>query len=151
MAISMVGMIVLHGKVYIPTLAETPSGLLIQVDPVFECEIQAEILVDVIEKLISLPRPQVHDLTREEWKKRKDPVLRATKTKSWNELAQNGASFGLEWTNKGIKLDIPRLDQRGRWEVDPSSITIFPLNTQLLDIVNVIIEKINSRPELTVS
>lgn len=150
MSIRMVGIIVLHGKAYIPSLAETTSGLFIQINPIFEVDIEEDKLADVIEKVSLSPRPRVPDLTREEWKKRKDPVLTATKAKSWKELAQKGASFGLEWTDQGIRLDIPRLDQEGRWEIDPSAVTLFPLNTPLKEIAKVIIQNIDTRPDLKI-
>ncbi len=36
----------------------------------------------VIENVLLTPRPRVHDLSREEWKKRKDPILIATGAKA---------------------------------------------------------------------
>lgn len=148
MSIRMVGIIVLHGKAYIPSLAETPSGLLLQVGPVLVVDFEEGELADAIERTSLSHRPITPDLTREEWKKRKDPVLTATKVKSWKELAEKGASFGLEWTSKGIRLDIPRLDRKGRWEIDPNAVTMFPSNTAIKEIVKIIIENFNSRPGL---
>lgn len=150
MAPKLVGIIILNGKAYIPSLAETTSGMLIQIDPIIESEIQEDKLVEAINKILLTPRPQIPDISRDEWKKRKDPVLKATKVRSWKELAIKGASIGLEWTNQGIKLDIPKLDKKeGRWEVDPTSEITFPISTPLRDIVRVVIEKINSFPNMS--
>jgi hypothetical protein len=145
MTIKLVGIVVVNGKAYLPSLAETKSGLLIQVDPVYEVEIEEGQLVAAIENMLSGSRTKIPDLTREEWKKRKDPVLLATRNKSWKELARKGFSYGLEWTDKGIRLDIPKLDQQGRWEVDPNAVRIFPHNTPIRVIVKTIIDHVQTR------
>lgn len=91
-----------------------------------------------------LPDPK----TREEFQRRKDPVLASTKARSWKQLARNGASYTVGWTANEIRIDMSRLDKKRRWENDPEKVRILPPDTPLEKIVEVTLEDIKTRPEL---
>ncbi len=134
-----VGIIIWQGKAYIPSLAETKSGILVQVDPVYIADLDHGELLAAIEKSLASDHPRFPELSQEEWRKRKDPLLAATGAKSWKELARKGASYGIEWVKEGLRLDFSRVDRKGRWEIDPDRVQIFPANTPLETIVDLIL------------
>ena len=137
-----------HGKVYLPVQAHFETGGFLATERVHTAGLNAEELLSAVEKVLAaghstLPRP-----TREEMEQRKDPILAATKARSWKELAHTGASYVVGWTDKGVRIDMSRLDKKGRWEIDPEKVRILPPDTPLEDIIAVILEDIRSRPEL---
>ena len=77
---------------------------------------------------------------------RKDPVLTTTGARSWKELAKTGAAYTIDWTDKEIRVDMSRLDKKGRWEYDPEKTCTFPPDTPLDQIIAIIMEDIRSRP-----
>lgn len=86
--------------------------------------------------------------SREEVLKRKDPVLAATKAKSWKQLALNGASYTIGWTEKQVRIDMSRLNKKGVWEYDLEKVRILPPDTPLEQIVEIILADIKTRPEI---
>lgn len=143
-----VGIIVWKGKAFLPSYAEYSSGIVVHVEPVHVTELSISGLLSSISKVLSSECILLPDPSPEEWKKRKDPILVATGAKSWRELARKGASYGLEWTDQGIRLDISRLDKKGRWEIDPNKVKILPHDTSMDYIVEIILEDIKTRAEM---
>lgn len=139
-----VSIIFYQGKFYIPSSQESVSGIIIDAEPVYVIDAEISELVKVIENVLLTPRPQVPDLTRDEWKKRKDPVLIATGAKSWKELARKGASYNIGWSDKQKRLDIARVDKQGKWEFDPEKAQTFPVTTPLETIAKIILDDIGS-------
>jgi hypothetical protein len=137
-----------RGKAYLPVQAQLESGPFMGIEPMFTAGLNTEELLSAVEKVLAAGHPRLPDLTREEMRQRKDPVLAATKVRSWKELARTGASYTIGWTDKEIRVDMSRLDKKGKWEFDPEKMRIFPPNTPLQDIIAVILEDIRSRPEL---
>lgn len=148
MQLNVVGIYVWGGKAYLPIQARLESGAFMDIEPVYTASLNAEDLLAAIEKVLAAGHPRLPDPTREEMRRRKDPVLAATKVRSWKELARIGASYDIAWTDKEIRVNMSRLDKKGRWEFDPGKMRIFPPNTPLPDVIAVILEDIQSRPEL---
>jgi len=118
------------------------------VEPVYIAKLSAEELRSAIEKVLAAGHPRLPDPTQEDMRRRKDPVLAATRARTWKELARTGAAYTIDWTDKEVRVDMSRLDKQGRWEWDPAKTRIFPLDTPLPDIIAVILEDMRSRPEL---
>lgn len=143
-----VGIYVWHGKAYVPVKAQFESGIFVGTEPVYTAELNVEELLTVVRTVLSAGHPRLPTPTREEMQQRKDPVLATTKARSWKELAKTGAAYTIDWTDKEIRVDMSRLDKKGRWEYDPEKARVLPLDTSLQEIVTVIFEDILSRPEL---
>lgn len=148
MQLVVVSVVVWHGKAYLPVKAQLASGPFMDIEPVYTASLNAEDLLAAIKKVLAAGHPRLPDPTREEMRRRKDPVLAATKVRSWKELARIGASYNIAWTDKEIRVNMSRLDKKGRWEFDPGKMRIFPPDTPLPGIIAVILEDIRSRPEL---
>jgi hypothetical protein len=136
-----------HGKAYLPVQAQFESGIFTGIEPVHTANLNAEELLSAVERVRATGHPRLPDPTQEEWRQRKDPVLAVTKARTWKELARSGASYAIDWTDKEIRVDMSRLDKKGRWEIDPEKTRTFPPDTPLQDIIEVILEDIQSRPE----
>lgn len=143
-----VSIVVWRGKAYLPVQALLESGLWMDLEPVYVADLDPTSLLSAVEKVLIAGHPRLPDPTREEMQRRKDPILTATQARSWKELARTGAAYSIDWTDKEIRVDTSRLDKKGRWEWDPEKIRTFPPDTPLQDIVAVILEDIQSRPEV---
>jgi hypothetical protein len=143
-----VSIVVYRGKAYLPVLARFESGIWVLMEPVFAAELKVDELIAAIRKVIEAGHQTLPDPTREEWQKRKDPTLAATRARSWKALARNGASYGIDQTNATIRVDMSYTDKKGRWQNDPEKVRVFPRDTPLEKIVEIIVEDIRSRPEV---
>jgi hypothetical protein len=144
----LVGIYVWRGKAYLPVEARIESGMWMDVEPVYTAGLKVEELLSVVKKVLAAGHPCLPNPTREEMQQRKDPILTATKARSWKELARTGASYSISWTDKEIQVNMSRLDKKGRWEYDPEKMRSFLTDTPLQDIIHVILEDIQSRPEV---
>jgi hypothetical protein len=133
-----------RGRAYLPVAAKLESGGFVDIEPVYTADLNLEALEVAVGKVLAAGHPRLPSPTREEWRKRKDPLLAATGTRSWKELAQVGVSYVIGWTAKEIRIDMSRLDKRRRWEYDPSKVRILPPATPLRDVVAIILEDIRS-------
>jgi hypothetical protein len=144
----LVGIYVWRGKAYLPVEARIESGMWMDIEPVYTSGLKAEELLSAVKKVLAAGHLCLPNPTREEMRQRKDPILTATKARSWKELARTGASYSISWTDKEIRVDMSRLDKKGRWEYDPEKMRSFPTDTPLQDIIHVILEDTQSRPEV---
>lgn len=144
----LVGIYVWRGKAYLPVEARIESGMWMDIEPVYTSGLNAEELLSAVEKVLAAGHPRLPNPTREEMQQRRSPILKATKARSWKELARAGASYTVSWTDERIRVEMSRLDEKGRWEYDPEKRHIFPPDTPLQEIVAVILEDIRSRPEV---
>lgn len=55
-----------------------------------------DLTVDDLLAAIAAGHPQIP--TKEDMKKCQDPILKASGTKSWKQLAKNGASYNIFWS-----------------------------------------------------
>lgn len=145
MDISLASIIIRNKKSFLPVHGLTDSGLFIDIEPVFICDLSIEKMTDNLQQVREIGHPHFKELSREEWKKRTDPVLKATCTKSWKELVRSGFSYTLEWSNKGVLIEMSRLDKQGRWEYDPLKTKRLPIDTPYNDLIQVILDDYHSR------
>lgn len=143
-----VSIYVWHGKAYMPVKAQFESGIFVGIEPVYTANLNAEELLTAVKTVLSAGHPRLPTPTRAEMQQRKDSVLATTKARSWKELARTGAVYTITWTDKEVCVDMSRLDKKGRWEYDLEKMRIFPSNTPLHEIITVIFEDIQSRPEV---
>lgn len=143
-----VSIVVYRDKAYLPVLARLESGMGVLTEPVFTAELKVDKLVAAIKKVIEARQQTLPDPTREEWQKRQDPVLAATRARSWKALARNGASYGIEQTDNTIRVDMSYTDKKGRWQNDPEKVRLFSKDTSLEEVVEVILADVRSRPEV---
>jgi hypothetical protein len=144
----LVGIYAWRGKAYLPVQAQIQSGPYMDVEPIYISDFDASELAKAIEKVIAAGHPRLPDPTREEARTKKSPTLLATKARSWKELARTGASYTIVWDDNEIRIDMSRLDAKGRWEYDPQKKQTLPPDTPLATIVDIILEDIRSRPEV---
>lgn len=116
-------------------------------EPVYVTDVNVEGLKAAIEKVLAVGHPLLPNPTQEEVKRLKSPLLLATKARSWKELAQTGVSYGIEWTEQHIRVDMSYQDKLGRWQNDPAKVRIFPPDTPLEDVIAVILADVRTRPK----
>lgn len=140
---------VYRGKAYLPAQAVFESGIWVDVEPVLTVTLDVGDLTTAASEILAKGHPILPDLPREEWQQRKDPILAATKARSWKALARNGASYSIsqQKDNGEIRLDMSYTDERGRWQFDPGKVRTFPQDTPLAEIVKVILEDVRTRRE----
>lgn len=137
-----------RGKAYLPGHGQFPSGIYALVEPVHVADLTIESLISASEAILAPDIASLPEVTTEEWRKRSDPLLKATKAGSWKELARTGALYTVNWIMDQIVVDMSYRDKQGRWQNDPTRVRTFPLDTQLEDVLAVILEDIHSRLEL---
>ena len=146
--ISHANLLVRRGKGYLPTQALIVGGPYVLVEPVHVAKLDVEDIMQALTQVIALGHPRFPNFTKEEWQKRKDPVLQAAGVRSWKELAKGGASYAIEWHEEGITLYMSRLDPKDRFETDPAKTRTLPKNVPLELIVEAVLDDVRSRPEL---
>ena len=137
-----------HGKAYLPHHGQFPSGIFAFIEPVCAAELTLSSLVSAAEAVMMSEIVSLPEVTAEEWRKRSDPLLKATKARSWKELARSGASYSINWIEHQTYVDMSYRDKQGRWQNDPAKVRIFPPDTPLADIIAVILADIRTRPEV---
>jgi hypothetical protein len=148
-SLTVVVIYVWRSKAYIPVQDQYESGIFVGTEPIYIAELKNNDLFNAVNAVKEKGHKHIPDLkSREEVLKRKDPVLAATKTKSWKQLARNGASYTIGWTEKEIRIDMSRLNNRGVWENDLQKIKKLSPNTSLKNIVKIILEDKKTRPEV---
>lgn len=137
-----------RGKAYLPSHGRFPSGIYALVEPIHVADLTIESLISASEAILVSDITSLSEVTTEEWRKRSDPLLKATKARSWKELARIGALYTVNWIVDQIVVDMSYRDKQGRLQNDPAKMRTFPLDTPLKDVLAVILEDIRSRPEL---
>ncbi len=137
-----------RGRAYLPVQAHLQSGAWLDVGPVYSAVLQPDELEAALEQVLALGNPQLPNPTREEMRRRKDPLLAATKARSWYELARTGAAYSISWTDRGVWIEMSRLDHKGRWVWDRAKQRILPPDAPLSEIVAIIPEDVRTRPEV---
>lgn len=143
-----VGIYVWRGKAYLPVEAQYESGIFVDIEPVYTANLNIVEMLAAVEAVLSAGHPLLLMPTREEMQQRKDPVLAAIKARNWKELAKTGAAYTIDWTDKEIRVDMSRLDRKGRREYDPEKARVFPPDAPLSEIIAVVLEDVRSRPEV---
>lgn len=143
-----VNIYVYRGRAYLPVQAIFESGIWVDMEPVFTSALNADELAAAVEEVIRAGHQTLPEPTREEWQQRKDPVLTATKARSWKALARDGAAYAIHKVDDEIRLDMSYTDKKGRWRFSNEKAKTFAAETPLTEIVNAILEDISSRPEV---
>lgn len=140
-----------RGKAYLPAHGQCKSGIYVVMEPVYVAELDLDALVAATRDIMATEIVSLPDFTRDEWRKRPDTLLKATKAHSWKELARTGATYGIDWTEQRIHVDMSYRDKQGRWQNDPAKVRILPPDTPLEDVISVILADIRTRPEVLAS
>jgi hypothetical protein len=147
--VQIVGIYVWRGRAFLPVQAQYESGIFVDVEPAHSAELNVSDLTKAVLAVKDAGHTQIPDpKTREEFQARKDPVMAATGARSWKQLAQEGASYTIGWTDTEVHINMSRLDKKGRWEYDPAKVQKLSPDTHVKQIVQIILEDIQSRPEL---
>jgi hypothetical protein len=145
---AVVGIYVYEDKAYLPTIARIRTGGWFDTEPVFICDLDVKKIASTIEGLVARGHIVVEPTDPEMGNLRQGAVLRATKTHSWKELANKGVSYNIDFLHDQIRIDMSRLDKKGRWEFDPNKVQVLPHDTSLEVIVDLILRDVRIRPEL---
>jgi len=74
-----------------------------------------------------------------------DPILKASKARSWKQLAKQGASYGIEWLNDKVTVYMSKLDSKGRFVDDLEKQHQFSSDVDMEVIASVILEDYSLR------
>jgi predicted metal-dependent phosphotriesterase family hydrolase len=144
----LVGISVWRGKAYLVSHVLTKSGVFLDAEPVYIAKIDIDELAAAAKSVLSVGIRVVPDPTREEIRRAGSPLLKATKARSWKQIASTGANYEIAWTDENAQVRMSRLDKQGRWEWDPTKTKILPVDTPLRDILKLILADIESRAEV---
>lgn len=132
-------------KSYIPISGKTDSGIFVGIEPIYVCDLSVEEMAQNLQKVREAGHPPVRIETPEDRKKYSDMMLKATKIRSWKELARTGISYMIVWSDEIVRIQMSRLDKKGRWEFDPEKRRELPIETPSKEIVKIILEDVKSR------
>lgn len=145
-----VAIFIVNDKAYLPSFGVYSSGIVQQIDPVFICDLNISELTQAVTNISITELKPLADITAEEWKKQKKPLLEAAKIKSWKKLDAVCIPYGIDWTKNGIELSSSYLNRKNRMESDPSKNKIFPENTGLENILKVVLEDYQNRRQINI-
>lgn len=137
-----------QGKAYLSVMALTEHGVLIGIEPVYTAALTSEALLTALEKVLAAGHPRIPHPTEEEWRRLRDPVLRAARVKSWRAFSQHSVVYTIGWTEQAVIVYISQLDHLGRAEFASAKKLSFSKDMPLRTIVEAILEDVGSHPEL---
>jgi hypothetical protein len=145
-----IGVYIYQGKAYIPTIAQYVSGIFVDIDPIHLSSIDSQSLTLSMRLAKKAGHKQLPDpKSREEFLARGDPVLAATKARSWKQLARSGVAYNITWVSEHVRIEMTLLNKKGVWEFDPSKTKILPPDTPMERIAEIILEDFHSRSEVS--
>ncbi len=151
MAIKSINVIFYKGRLFIPSEGITPSGMRRAIEPVYVAELEKESFVRAMQAVLEAGLPQVEEIPYSEYKKN-DPILKATKARSWKALAQEGLSYSIWWLPDAdeVQIILPKVDKKGRFaplmdEDKAWRVVHFPKDTPIEELAEFIIEDIHKR------
>jgi hypothetical protein len=134
-----------NGKVYMPAIGRTDSGMFMGTRPILVCDLSEEEITGNLERIRKIGHPLLHINSAEDRKKHADLILKLTNVRSWKELARTGYCYVITWDEKETGIEMSRLDKQGRWEYDPVKTRILPLDTPLKEVIQIILDDYYSR------
>lgn len=137
--------IIWNGRAFVPSNARYRNGILTSIEPVHIVGPTLADLVPVVQTVISTEPKLLPDPTPEEVKAQQELLPRMTGARSWRRLCQKGISYVIESSAKGIRLEISRLDEKGRWEFDPDKRTQFPAGTDMAVVIQAVLDDLATR------
>jgi len=137
----------LKGKAYLPTQVRFEMEGSIDSEPVYCCDIHPTEIVKALEIVLETQKQRLplQESMKEIYEQAASVILRATKLRSWKQLAKVSASYMIVWDQDKIALSISQLDSKGRFEFPKSKKQVFPKNTSLDKLVEVILRDYHSR------
>ena len=145
MDIRIAQIIIWNGKAYVPSNARVPSGLFMNIEPIFVVDPTEAELIPVVQKVLFSEPKLLATLTHDEIKIQQGLLPKITGARSWKRLGQKGISFMLELTEKGFLLEMSRVDLKGRWEFDPDKRMHFPPDTDISIVIQAILDDLKAR------
>lgn len=134
-----------HGRAYLPVQGRVERGAWTNLDPVHVAQLNEADLVHAMQEVLAVGHPMV---TEEEWeamKQKSDSLLKATKARSWKQLAKEGAAYSIAILPDQAVLYITMVNRQGKWEFDPAKTTTFAPDTNLSVLAQVILDDVRSR------
>ena len=137
------------GKAYLPTEGQVEGGgAFVQIDPVLITEIASDAIAEALAQIAAIGHPTIPNILRDEWKQRKDPLLTATRVRSWSALARTSASYNITWESHQITLMLHALDAKGRFAATPERAKIFTESVSLRELAEHIVTDVAQLPQL---
>jgi hypothetical protein len=142
--------IVRAGKAYVPTVGDAEIAH-VDTEPVYSSSLSLEELTGILEKAYrngnpKVPRPpgdKLYNLPKPY------PLLKAAKVGSWKKLAEGGAAYDITLRSEDVILYISKNDKKGRFLWDhPDKTKVFHPEVSMKEVVQAILDDVNSRPEL---
>lgn len=145
-----VRIVIKNGRAFMPTNAETYDHVIFGIDPVYICELKADELLAVVSKVIN---QENRTLSMEEaktqielGKKRKSPILLATKSKSWLDLERTSAGYSIQTYDSGTKWVLFLHSSKKGVYKD----IYFQITTPLRELVELILEDVKNYTDVSV-
>jgi hypothetical protein len=136
---------VIGDEAYVPSKGIYPSGLFTSIEPVFIVKPTMDDLLPIVRQMANTEPKLMPPLTKEGIKVQRDLLPRVTRTRSWKRLGQAGISYLFDIIENWITLEMSKLDDKGRWEFDKSKQKRYPVNTDLSEVVQDILEDLKIR------
>ncbi len=134
-------------EAHLPVLGILSSGMAHHLEPVMSIPLQLDAICDAIRNRLSYGNPPVDDSVGPQLIAKDSPLLRATKSRSWKQMATKWVNYLLSWTDEYVSLSTSYRDKQGRWQYDGKKYRRFPLDTPLESIVAVILADVHEQME----
>lgn len=136
-----------NGKAFVASEGRYRNGIFTNIEPVRAVNPTLNELVPVVQAVLSTEPTLLPDPTPEEIRTRQDLLPRVTGARTWRRLGQKGLSYVIEQSPKGILLEMSRLDAKGRWEFDPDKRRNFAPGTDLMTVIQAVLNDLETRPQ----
>lgn len=141
----LVEIFIYEGKAYLPRPVKVEGGGSILFEPVLVARINSDEIAEAVKEIydleeMTIPRPK----TREEFKAYPDVIMIATKARSWKRMSKQGMYADIVWINNEIYVNVSKSDKQG-WAIDSEKEWVFPMDTPLTAIVDVILQDYQGR------
>ncbi len=145
MNIRIAQIIIWDSKAFVPSKGRYRNGIFTSIEPVHVVNPTPTQLVPIVQAILSTEPILLPDPTRDEVKAQQDLLPRLTGAHNWKRLCQKGISYIIELSDKGILLEMSRLDAQGRWEFDPDKRKIFVSGTDLTTVIQAVLSDLSTR------
>lgn len=149
--VDLINVLFYKGSLFIPSFGVTQSGIQLAIEPVYVSEFDRDSLVRAIQAVREGGLPKVEEMPYSEYRKQ-DPILRATKARSWKALAREGLAYSIYWPPDAdeVQIILPKVDKKGRFaplmKKDKAwRIVHFPKDTPIEELAEFILEDIRKR------
>jgi len=149
--VDLINVLFYKGRLFVPTFGITPSRVRLVIEPVYVAEFDRDSLVQAIQAVREAGLPEVEEMPYSEYRKQ-DPILKATKARSWKALAREGLAYSIYWPADAdeVQIILPKVDKKGRFaplmkEDKVWRIVHFPKDTPIEELAEFILEDIRKR------